>query len=145
MAYSGKFQPKNPAKYMGDVSNIVWRSTWERKCMAKFDENPDIVGWVSEEIVIPYLSPVDGRWHRYFTDFFIVIQDSDGKAHGILIEVKPYKQTIPPEKKKRVTKGYLKEVTTWGVNSAKWEAAREVCKKKGWSFRIMTEKELNIK
>ena len=40
---------------------------------------------------------------------------------------------------------YITEVKTWGVNEAKWKAATEYCKDRGWSFHIFTEKELGIK
>jgi hypothetical protein len=60
----------------------------------------------------------------------------------MLIEVKPKAQTVEPKKQSTVTKRYLNEVFTWGVNSAKWSAAEEYCKDKGWKFVIMTEKEI---
>lgn len=144
MAYSGKFFPLNPNKYLGDPSNIWYRSLWERKVMVKFDTSSDVISWSSEEIIIPYLSPVDNSWHRYFPDFYAVIETKEGRR-GVLIEVKPHKQTIQPSVQKNVTKRYLNEVMTWGVNQAKWKAAKEYCDKKGWEFRILTEKELNIK
>jgi len=64
----------------------------------------------------------------------------------VLIEVKPFKQTQPPtitESKKKSRK-YVNEVMTWGVNSAKWKAAREYCKDRGFEFIIMTENELGL-
>ena len=145
MAYSGKFSPKNTNKYLGDPTNIWYRSLWERRVMVHLDDNPNVIEWSNEEIVIPYLSPADGRWHRYFPDFFIKARSKTGEIKSILIEVKPYKQTKPPEKGKRVTKGYLTEIATWGVNEAKWKAAEEFCKDRRWDFKILTEKELNIK
>ena len=45
----------------------------------------------------------------------------------------------------RPTKRYINEVKTWGVNQAKWEAAREFCLDKGWKFQIMHEDHLGIK
>jgi hypothetical protein len=144
MAYSGKFFPQNPNKYMGDPGNIFYRSLWERKVMVKLDLTESVVSWSSEEIIVPYISPVDNKWHRYFPDFFIVLETKEGRK-GVMIEVKPEKQTKPPTKKAKVTKSYLNEVMTWGVNEAKWNAAKELCSHKGWEFRILTEKELNIK
>jgi len=144
MAYSGRFFPTNPNKYSGDPTNIFYRSLWERKVMVKFDTSDDVIEWSSEEIIIPYLSPVDNKWHRYFPDFYALVETKEGRR-GVLIEVKPHKQTMQPEAGKKVTKGYLKEVMTWGVNQAKWNAARGYCQKNGWEFRLLTEKELNIK
>ena len=57
MAYSGYFKPKNPTKYRGNPTNIVYRSLWERKFMVFCDNNPSILQWGSEEIIIPYRAP----------------------------------------------------------------------------------------
>lgn len=141
----GKYKPLNPRKYLGDPTNIIYRSSWERKCMAYFDKNSDILKWGSEEIIVPYKSPLDGRYHRYFVDFIIKARTKDNKIQTTLIEVKPERQTKPPEKKSRVTKRYITEVTTYLVNEAKWIAAQEYCKDRGWNFQIITEKELHIK
>jgi hypothetical protein len=145
MPYSGKYSPKNPSKYRGDVNNIWFRSLWERKAMVYFDLHENILEWSSEEIVIPYLSPIDKRYHRYFPDFLVKVKTKTGELKTILIEVKPASQTKPPEKRKRVTRGFINEVTTWGINEAKWNAAIEYCKDRKWEFKILTEVELNIK
>lgn len=141
----GIFKPKNPQKYAGDPTNIVYRSSWELKLMMWLDSHPDVISYASEEKPIKYISPVDNRWHRYFPDFIVKMRNKDGGTETLMIEVKPSKQTVPPKKKKVVTKAYLNEVMTWGVNSAKWEAAEEYCKERGWKFIKMTEKELGIK
>lgn len=145
MAYKGKFRPKFPAKYKGDPTNIIYRSLWERHCMVYFDQNPNILKWCSEEVIIPYKSPIDGRWHRYFPDFLIQVKTKEGNIDTILIEVKPFKETKEPAKRKRITKNYLYEVQTFGINSAKWKAAEEFCADRKWQFMILTEKELGIK
>ena len=137
MAYSGTFRPRNPQKYIGDHTNIVYRSTWECKYMDWLDRNPDVMSWASEELTVPYKSPVDGRYHRYFPDFLVKLRTSDGKLKTLMVEIKPKKQSFPPEKRKRVTKQYINEVTTWGVNRAKWKAAIEHCKDRGWQFVVM--------
>lgn len=142
MAYSGRFLPTNPHKYVGDHKNIIYRSSWECRFMHKFDISDWVISWASEELVIPYISPVDGRWHRYFVDFVIKVKDKDGKLKTWMIEVKPKKQTKAPEVKKRITKQYITEVTTWGVNQAKWKAATEYCLDRGWEFVIFTEDHL---
>jgi hypothetical protein len=145
MAYKGKFKPKFPRKYKGDPTNIIYRSLWERHCMVYFDQNPNILKWCSEEVIIPYKSPIDGRWHRYFPDFLIQVKTKEGNIDTILIEVKPFKETKEPTKRKRITKNYLYEVQTFGINSAKWKAAEEFCADRKWQFMILTEKELGIK
>ena len=139
--YQGKFKPKNPHKYVGDIRNINYRSGWECRVMLHLDNNSDILEWSSEEIIIPYRSPLDGKIHRYYPDFKI---KTINKCI-ILIEVKPHKQTQEPKIQKRMTKGYITEVKTCGVNQAKWKAAQEFCEYRGWAFSIMTEKDLNIK
>jgi hypothetical protein len=138
----GFFKPRNPKKYKGDPTNIVYRSSWELRLMSHFDDHPDVVWWKSEESAIPYRSPVDGRMHRYFPDFIINTKTKDGKTETVMIEVKPLAQTMEPKKQTTMSKKYLKEVFTWGVNSSKWEAARAYCADKGWKFMIMTEKEI---
>lgn len=144
MAYQGIFRPKNPQKYIGDPNNIVYRSSWECKVMNWFDQNDDIISWASEELIIPYKSPIDNRFHRYFPDFLVKVKTRDGAMKTLMIEVKPKKQTVPPEPRKRVTKQYITEVTTYGVNQAKWKAAHEYCLDRGWEFKIMTEEHLGL-
>jgi hypothetical protein len=144
MAYSGRFNPKNPQKYVGDFKNIIYRSTWECKVMDWLDKNPDVISWASEELIIPYISPVDGRCHRYFPDFIIKVLTKDGGLKTILIEVKPKKQTKEPEPQKRKTKRYITEVMTWGVNCSKWKAAKEYCADRGWTFQLITEDDLGL-
>jgi len=144
MAYQGIFRPKNPQKYIGDSNNIVYRSSWECRVMNWFDQNDDIISWASEELIVPYKSPIDNRFHRYFPDFIVKVKTRDGTMKTLMIEVKPKKQTIPPEPRKRVTKQYVTEVTTYGVNQAKWKAAHEYCLDRGWEFKIMTEEHLGL-
>ncbi len=146
MAYKGVFRPKNPKKYKGDPSNIIYRSRWELLLMSRLDAHPDVLEWSSEEIVIPYRSPIDGRVHRYFVDFYVKKRNaSDGKIETVLIEVKPKAQTKPPAVQQKPTRRYINEVQTWGINSAKWNAAENYCKDRGWKFQIFTEDHLGLK
>jgi hypothetical protein len=144
MAYSGLFKPKNPQKYVGDPNNIVYRSSWECKVMSWLDNNDSIMSWASEELQIPYISPVDNRWHRYFPDFLVKVKTKDNKISTMMLEVKPKKQTVQPQPQKRVTKQFISEVTTWGVNQAKWKAANEYCLDRGWEFKLITEDHLGL-
>lgn len=139
MRYQGKYNVSFPRKYKGDSNNVIYRSSWEYKFMKWCDLTPSIQEWGSEEITIPYISPVDGRRHRYFPDFYVKI---DNRKY--LVEVKPMKQTKEPKTQKRITKKYISEVTTWAVNKAKWKAAEEFCLDQGWEFKIITEKELKV-
>lgn len=145
MSYKGVFKPKNPSKYLGNSSNIIYRSLWELKLMMYLDSHKDVLNWASEEIAVPYRSPVDRRIHRYFVDFYVK-RNIQGKIKESLIEIKPKRQTQPPKtSKSKPTPRLINEIKTWSVNQAKWKAAEEFCKDKGWNFLIMTEDELNIK
>lgn len=144
MSYKGFFKPTNPAKYKGDPSNIVYRSSWELKFMRYLDAHRDVLEWSSEEFSIPYRSPVDGKLHRYFPDFKVKKKNPEGVVEVVVVEIKPAKETKPPAVQAKKTKQYLKEVYTWGVNSAKWKAARAFCEDRKWKFMIMTERDLGI-
>jgi hypothetical protein len=109
-----------------------------------FDKNPNIISWASEEVIVPYVSPVDGKCHRYFPDFLVKMKGKDGKTKTMMIEVKPKRQAQPPKPMKRVTKRYITEVATYGVNQAKWKAAEEYCKDRTWEFRVITEDDLGL-
>lgn len=143
MAYKGYFQPKNPQKYKGNPTNIIYRSLWECKLMSHLDSHPDVIEWSSEEIIVPYRSPIDGKIHRYFPDFVVKKKLPNGLTETLMIEVKPFAQTIEPKVQARSRK-YIREVYNWGINSAKWKAAREYCANRKWKFVLFTEKELGI-
>ena len=144
MSYKGKYYPSYPRKYKGDPTNIIYRSLWERKFMVYCDKNENILEWASEEIAIPYRSPIDNRVHRYFPDFYMKVKERGGKVKRYVIEVKPAKQTKPPVKPKRQTKGYIREAYEYAKNQAKWKMAREFCADRQWEFKVVTEKELGI-
>ena len=145
MSYKGRYRPSNPKKYKGDSSNIIYRSLWERKFMVYCDNQTKILEWGSEEIVLPYRSPIDNKVHRYYPDFYIKVRESNGKIKRYIIEIKPKKQTVEPKMKKRKTKGYIYEVYEYAKNQAKWKAAEEFCKDRMWVFKVLTEEELGIK
>jgi hypothetical protein len=144
MAYKGRFKPKNLEKYSGNPNKIIYRSLWELRLMKFCDSRPDILKWASESVIIPYKSPIDGKMHRYFPDFLIKMLTKDGTTKVVMIEVKPFKETQLPKlpKSGRKTKNYLAEQVTYAINQTKWQAAREVCQKKRWEFKVMTENEL---
>jgi hypothetical protein len=138
----GFFKPKNPDKYRGDPTNIVYRSGWEKRVMAWLDENKNVLSWSSEEVIVPYISPIDGKVHRYFVDFYVEAIDKNAQIKTMLLEVKPAAQAKEPVKKKRTTKQYVTEVMTYGINQAKWHAAKRYAEKQGWEFKVITEAEL---
>jgi hypothetical protein len=145
MAYKGRFQPKAPLKYKGDPTRIIYRSLWELKLMKYLDTHEDVLLWASEEFSIPYRSPLDGRMHRYYPDFWVKKRNRDGKVEQVVIEVKPKKHVEGPKPQKKKTRRYLGELAKHAVNVRKFEVAERFCDERGMKFQIMTEKELNIK
>jgi hypothetical protein len=143
--YKGRFRVANAAKYKGDITNIVYRSLWELKFMKWCDSSISVVEWGSETVIIPYISPIDNKVHRYFVDFYIKVKTKTNSIEKYLIEIKPEKFTKPPEIPKKKTKRFIDEVFQYGVNDAKWKAAFEFCKDRNMKFIILTEKDLGIK
>lgn len=139
--YRGRYKPKNPHKYIGDITNIIYRSLWERKFMIFCDSTQSILKWASEEIIIPYFYSIDKKVHKYYVDFIMQLKENDGSLKTYIIEIKPYIQTIEP-KKRKCTKKYIKELVEWEKNKSKWLSADKYAKDKNWEFKILTEKEL---
>lgn len=143
------FVPKNPEKYMGDNTRIISRSSWENRFMTWCDLHPNIIKWNSEGVVVPYISPLDNRHHRYYIDFWVLIE-KDGQRTQYLIEVKPKAQTLPPNKKLTTTinegsatanqlKRYNRELRVYIVNRAKFIAATKYAADRGMVFQVCTE------
>jgi hypothetical protein len=141
--YKGKFRPRNPQKYLGNPGEIIFRSSWECKCMNYFDLHESVTQWASEEKAIPYYDPIQGKYRRYFPDFIIKYKSKSGEMMTEMIEVKPKKEVIgPPENPKRRTKAWYASVRTYITNQAKWKAARKYCEERGWKFQIFTEDQI---
>ena len=141
-SYKGRYKVKNPNKYKGDSSNVIYRSSFELKFMNYLDLHQDVLEWSSEEVIVPYLCPTDNRKHRYFVDFWVKKKNKEGNSEVLLVEIKPLSQTKEPTKKKKKSRRYIQEVFTWAKNDAKWKAAIEYCRKRNWKFRIITDKDL---
>jgi len=142
--YKGKFRPRNPGKYQGDLMNIVYRSLWELRFMKWCDENPSVLEWGSEIVIVPYISPLDNKMHRYFVDFYLKGKNKNGEIEKYLVEIKPERFTKPPEVPTKKTKRFIDEVFQYAVNEAKWKAAFEFCQDRNVKFMIITEKDLGI-
>lgn len=142
--HKGKYVLKNPDKYLGNKDNIVYRSSWEKMVMINLDTNPNVWKWTSEETVIPYISPIDNRPHKYYMDFTVFYKDKDGKVFTTMIEVKPFAQTQEPVLTKGKRKStYAKELKTYMINQAKWKHARALAAtKENCQFVILTENEI---
>lgn len=144
MSYKGVFKPSYPEKYIGDCNNIIYRSLWERKFMNWVDHNENILKWSSEEIWIPYISPLDNRCHKYFPDFYIKYKNTNGDVKESLIEIKPKRQVNGPKIGKKINQKQLVEMKEFAKNQAKWKAAKEFCADRRWEFQIITEDNLGI-
>ncbi len=140
----GIFKPQHPEKYEGDVNNIIYRSSYEYKFMQWVDLNKNCIQWSSEEVIIPYISPLDNKFHRYFIDFKLTIINKNQIKQTFLIEIKPKSQVKPPRNKKNKIQ-LMEELATYSINQAKWSAAKEYCKKHNYQFKIVTEDDLGIK
>jgi len=140
----GKFTPTNPQKYLGDIDAITYRSGWERQYMVYCDTNPAIIQWNSEGVKIPYRSPLDdpsaNKIRTYWIDFYIKYKDNTGNVAQALIEIKPHAESIEPKRGKKRQRTYLREVTTYIRNQAKWKYARAFAAKHGLKFVVVTEK-----
>ena len=138
----GQFKPHNLSKYKGSHP-IIYRSSLEYKVMRFFDINENVISWGSESVVIRYMHPIKNKLASYYTDFNVEIKDASNIVRKYLIEVKPYKQTLPPSahgNKKQKT--ILLENAMYLINSAKWSAAKEWCDKNNYIFNILTEKDI---
>lgn len=138
----GLFKPQNPQKYAGDVSNIVYRSSWEARAFMWADTNPSVIQWSSEETIIPYICGTDNRQHRYFVDLRLKIKNAAGKISEYIVEIKPHAQTLPPKFPGKQTKRYVEAVETYVKNQSKWEAAKRYARERNMQFVILTEKEI---
>jgi hypothetical protein len=132
----GKFQLKNPAKYVGNKTP-TYRSSWEFTFMTFCDNNPNVLQWASEAVHINYRNPLTGRNTIYVPDFLITYTDASGRQHAEVIEVKPLKETSLQEagKSPRAQAAAI-------LNMSKWAAARAWCQAHKLNFRVVTEQDI---
>lgn len=136
-----KFWPINKEKYIGKHLPVICRSTWEKDFCNYLDRNQSILAWASESIGIPYI--FKGKKKHYYPDFFIKIRNSQNEIEKYIIEIKPSKECRPPQKKgKKKHQTLINEKEVWEKNQAKWKAAEQYCKKRGYHFKILTEKNI---
>jgi len=128
----GTYQILNPEKYAGKKLPY-YRSSWENSFCRFCDNNPAIIQWSSESIMIPYVNPFTGKKTIYIPDFFIVYMNKKGQRKGEVIEVKPFSQVAMENTKS------MRDKASVALNTAKWTAARAWCKSQGVTFRIVTE------
>lgn len=141
----GYYAPKNKDKYHGDLNKIIYRSSYEQQFCVWCDLNPNVIRWVSEPFFIKYFSVVDNKVHKYYIDFMIEVETSNGGTKKILIEVKPQsklnKPKQPPKKSKskRKLKAYEYLIKEYEVNKCKFDSAKKYATTIGAEFKIVTE------
>lgn len=142
----GYYQVKNPHKYIGDETQIIYRSSWEKKFFEFLDNNQYILAWSSETISIPYMKPcmingnISYKKANYYPDVYVEFIDEHGNEKKQIIEIKPKKQTKKSRSKNPLAK--LQENFVYEINMAKWAAAEQWCKANGIEFKIATEKSI---
>lgn len=127
----GYIDPKSCKKLFNQLSRerIIYRSSYELKFITWLEQSNLVKGWGSECFCIPYLF-VDGTTHRYYPDYFVEMVDGT----KMVVEIKPYNQTQKPVNENCwAAKEYAK-------NMCKWKATLEFCEKKGYKFKVLTEK-----
>ena len=138
----GIYKPKHKHKYAGN-KYPRYLSSWELHFFRWCDNNINVVKWCSENVIIPYISPLDNKVHRYMVDNIVHIKEGKNNITKYLIEIKPKKQTRPPSEhgnKKPTTLLYEKQM--FAVNMSKWNAAKKWCDKHNYKFLILTEDQL---
>lgn len=141
----GLYTPKYPEKYVGDMSKIRYRSSWELYFMNWLDNNTAITHWASEPFCIKYIKPFSTRKnqiHRYYPDFFIEYVDTFGKTHREVIEIKPKKHSKRSRSKNPTKK--LQEDVTFAINKAKWFYAEQFCQAHGFVFKVINENDIYL-
>jgi hypothetical protein len=137
----GIYRPKNPQKFIG--KEAIYRSGLELKFMIFCDNNPNVVRWGSENVIVQYFDPCTKKVRKYYIDNYVMIKEGE-IIKKYLVEVKPHKQTQEPKVTKRRNKAHLLyEQQQYATNQSKFHYAREYAKKNGMEFIIITEKELN--
>ena len=141
----GKYKVKNKEKYVANLNECEYRSSWELRYMKYLDSNPSVLEWGSENIIIPYYNPVEKKTRRYFVDFYVKVVSKSGELKKYIVEIKPAEQCRPPKKPSRATAKYKNSLKAYIRNQSKWKAARKWAEKRDWEFIVITEKELGLK
>ncbi len=146
--HQGKYKIQNPQKYIGDPTDIVYRSSWEYKFMVYCDMNEYVLRWGSEVFKIPYTDYV-GHGRTYIPDFYLETRNTKipDLINRYIVEIKPEQEIREPEIPKNISPKKLKQLeyqlATWQKNKYKWVHAVEWCKTRDMKFWLVTEKHLN--
>jgi len=133
------YYPINECKKYAGRGPIIYRSSWEYKFCKYCESTSAVTNWVSEPFEIKYINSLDGRWHKYYADFLIKMDNGD----RYLIEIKPkaqlQKPNPPKRKTKKAVKNYKYAYEMYVTNMCKIQYAEDFCAKKGIKFKIITE------
>jgi hypothetical protein len=131
----GYINPNSCKKLFGGISHepIIYRSSYELKFIQWLEGNKEVKLWGSECLKIPYFNPKDQKWHSYYPDYFVEMNNGT----KIVVEIKPKNQTQKP----------INE-NSWAYNEyirnmCKWRSTKEFCEAKGYEFKILTENTIN--
>jgi len=103
------------------TSKCVYRSGWEKTYACLLDNDPTVISYSYESIVIPYVSnKTTHKVRRYFPDFFITYVDGS----RVLVEIKPRRKLVQKTVQKKL------------------DAAKKWCECNDVTLRIITEIEL---
>jgi len=98
--------------------SFYYRSGYEATVFELLDSWNKVLAYNVEEIKIPYI--FEGKQHEYIPDIFVAFTDGSKE----IWEIKPASQTNLEK------------------NKSKWFFAENVCKDRNWTFRVITEQEI---
>jgi len=154
----GLYHPKNPEKYIGDITDVMYMSSWELKFMIYCDNRSEILKWGSECFHISYqmerknheTGALKKSNHKYWPDFYMEVIDPDSPdgVKKFVVEVKPLHETvqpIPPKKfSTKAMRNFEYAIVAFQKNMYKWAKAKEFCDARGMHFILVTEKHLGL-
>lgn len=144
----GYYKPKNHKKYVGDYTNVIYRSSWEYKFMVYCDVSSHVLEWSSEPVGIDYISPIDKKKHKYFVDFYAKML-INGVEKRYIIEVKPssqykFRPIFEGRRTQKKLERYKNDLEVWVINNAKFKYAMKFAEERGMEFKIIDESNLNF-
>lgn len=142
--HQGIYKLGNVNKYIGNPSDVVYRSGLEHEFMRFCDVASYVTKWGAEVMVIPYTDH-EGNHRRYYPDFYMEIATNDFFARYV-IEVKPWQETQAPVVPEHATLTKMRsleyQLKMYRKNVYKWTKAIEWSKSRDMIFKIITEKNM---
>ena len=130
---------------MGIGQFPIYKSRNELVVFSKLDTDAAVTRWGYEILDIPYFNRIDSKIHKYKVDIYCEVQRG-GQLIKCLIEIKSKEDLHAPVKptliNRRSRDRYNFAVRTYIVNSCKWKAAIEFCKKANFKMMLLTEDDI---